>query len=47
MAFRKLEWHTVDDVDFSDATADILEFVHESRTPVLDGIESVWTSDWQ
>ena len=24
-----------------------LEIVHESGTPVLDGIEPVWTSDWQ
>ena len=47
MAFQELEWHAVDDVDFDDAEADILEVVHESGTPVLDGIEPVWTSDWQ
>ena len=28
-----------------DAEADILEILHESGTPVLDGIEPVWTSD--
>ena len=31
--------------NFDDAEADILEIVHESETPVLDGIEPVWTSD--
>ena len=34
-------------VDFDDAEAGILEIIHESGTPVLDGIEPVWTSDWQ
>ena len=49
MAFQGLEWHAVDDddVDFDDAEADILEIAHESGTLVLDGIEPVWTSDWQ
>ena len=45
MAFQDLEWHAVDDVDFDDAEADILEIDHESGTPVLDGIEPVWTTD--
>ena len=45
MAFQELEWHAVDDVDFDDVEADILEIVHESRTPILDSIEPVWTSD--
>ena len=44
MAFQELEWHAVDDVDFHDAEADILEIVHESETSVLDGIEPVWTA---
>ena len=44
MAFQELEWHAVDDVDFHDAEADILEIVHESETPVLNGIEPVWTA---
>ena len=44
MAFQELEWHAVDDVDFHDVEADILEIVHESETPVLDGIEPVWTA---
>ena len=39
MAFQELEWNSVDEVDFDDAEADILELVHKSRTPVLDGIE--------
>ena len=49
MAFQGLEWYAVDDddVEFDDAEADILEIAHESGTPVLDGIEPVWTSDWQ
>ena len=47
MAFQELEWHAVDDVGFDDAEADILEIVHESGTPALDGIEPVWTSYWQ
>ena len=42
MAFQELEWYAVDDVEFDDAEADILEIAHESGTPVL-----VWTSDWQ
>ena len=45
MTFQELEWHGVDDVDFDDAEADILETVHESGTPVLDGMEPAWTSD--
>ena len=45
MAFQEPEWHAVDDVDFDDAEADILKIVHESGTPVLDGIEPVWTSN--
>ena len=45
MAFQELEWHAVDDVNFDDAEADILEIVHESGNPVLDDIEPVWTSD--
>ena len=48
MAFQELEWNAVDDVDFDDfddPEADILEIVHESETPALDGIEPVWTSD--
>ena len=45
MVFQQLEWYAVHDVDFDDAEADILEIVHESGTPVLDGIEPVWTSD--
>ena len=45
MAFQELEWHAVDDVNFDDAEADILEIIHESGTPVLDGIEPVWTND--
>ena len=42
MAFQELEWYTVDDVEFDDAEADILEIAHESGTPAL-----VWISDWQ
>ena len=38
-------WHAVEDVDFDDAEADILEIVHEGGTPVLDGIKPVWTND--
>ena len=45
MAFQKLEWHAVDDLDFDHVEADILEIVHESGTPVLDGIEPVWTGN--
>ena len=45
MTFQELEWHAVENVDFHDAEAGILEIVHESGTPVLDGIEPVWTSD--
>ena len=45
MAFQELEWNAVDDVEFDDPEADILEIVHESETPALDGIEPVWTSD--
>ena len=44
MAFQELEWHAVDDVDFDDAEADILEIVNESGIPALDGIKPVWTS---
>ena len=47
MPFQELEWHAVDDVDFDDAEADILEIVPESGIPLLDGIEPVSTSDWQ
>ena len=47
MALQELEWHAVDDVDFNDAEADIIEIVHESGTPVLDGIGPVWASYWQ
>ena len=39
MMFQELWWYPVDDADFNDAEADILEIVYESRTPVLDGIE--------
>ena len=45
MAFQELKWHAVDDVDFDDVEADILEIVHEGGTPVLDGIKPVWTND--
>ena len=45
LAFQDLEWHAVDDLDFDDAEADILEIVHESGTSVLDGIEPFCTSD--
>ena len=47
MAFQELEWHAVEDVDFDDAEDDIWEIFHESGTPALDGIEPIWTSDWQ
>ena len=47
MAFKELQWHADDDVDSDDVKADILEIAHESGTAVLDGIEPVWTSDWQ
>ena len=43
IAFQELDWHAVDDVDFDDAEANILGIVHESGTPVLSGIEPVWT----
>ena len=39
MTFQELQWHVVDDVDFNDAEADILEIVYESQILVLDGIE--------
>ena len=39
MTFQELQWHVVDDVDFNDAEADILEIVYKSQIPVLDGIE--------
>ena len=45
MAFQDLEWHAVNDLDFDDAEADIIENVRESGTPVLDGIEPFCTSD--
>ena len=45
MAFQELKWYAVDDVNFNDAKADILEIPHGSGTPALDGIEPVWTSD--
>ena len=38
---QKLGWHSVDDLDFDDGEADILEIFHESGTPVLDGTEPV------
>ena len=38
IAFQELDWHAVDD-----AEANILGIVHESGTPVLSGIEPVWT----
>ena len=41
VAFQALEWHAVDDIDFDHAEADILGIVHESGTPLLDGIEPV------
>ena len=44
MAFQEfgvLQEYAVHDVDFHDAEANILEIVHESGTPVLDGIEPV------
>ena len=47
MAFQELEWQAVDDVDFDNPEAGILEIIHEGRTPVLDGIQPVWTSDRQ
>ena len=31
MAFQELEWHAVNDVDFDDPEADILEIVHENN----------------
>ena len=39
MTLQELQWHAVDDIDFNDAEADILEIVNEIQTPVLDGIE--------
>ena len=45
MAFQELEWHVFDDINFNDVEAGILEIVHESGTPVLDGREPVWISD--
>ena len=39
MAFQELQWHVVNEVDFDDAGADILEIVYASRTLILDGIE--------
>ena len=41
MAFQELGWHSVDDLDFDDGEADILEIFHERGTPVLDGTEPV------
>ena len=41
ISFQELERHVVNDVDFDDAEADILEIVHESGIPALDGIEPV------
>ena len=38
MAFQELKWHAVNDINFDDAEADILEILHESGTPVLDSI---------
>ena len=45
MAFQELEWQAADDVGFDNPEAGILEIIHEVRTPVLDGIQPVWTSD--
>ena len=45
MAFQDLEWHAVNDLDFDDAEADIIENVHESGNPLLDDIEPFCTSD--
>ena len=39
MTLQELQWYVIDDVDFNDAEADILEIVYESQTPVLDGLE--------
>ena len=39
MTFQELQWHVVDDVDFNDTEADILEIVYKSQIPVLDDIE--------
>ena len=39
MALQELQWYAVNDVDFDDAEADILQIVYASRTLILDGIE--------
>ena len=39
MRLQELQWHVVDDVDFNNVEADILEIVYESQTPVLDGVK--------
>ena len=44
MAFQKLEWHAIDDVDFDGVENDIPEITHGLGTPVLDNIEPVWTN---
>ena len=43
--FKSPKWQAVDDVDFDDLEADILEIAHESGNPVSDDIEPVWTRD--
>ena len=43
--FKSSKWQAVDEVDFDDLEADILEIAHESGNPVSDDIEPVWTRD--
>ena len=43
--FKSSKWQAVDDVDFDDLEADILEIAHERGNPVSDDIEPVWTRD--
>ena len=45
MAFRELEWHAIDDVDFDDNQVDISEIAPKSGTPVIENIQPIWSSD--
>ena len=42
MAFQRLEWHAIDDIDFDGVENDIPEFIRTPGNPLLDNIEPVW-----
>ena len=45
MAMQEMEWHSIDDVDAVGQDEELVEFVEDIGTPVLEDVNPIWVNE--